>query len=141
MDRLVIDVGNTRIHWRLRRRGEELREDHATLETVQACISEWSDESGEPLRVAISCLRPSHKTALENIFHNLTAFPILWIENGSGEGVSVETDYPEKTGADRALTALAWGSLHGGVSLCSCRFQSDGTEGDSARRKRWGGGL
>ena len=115
MDRLVIDVGNTRIHWRLRRRGEEVREDHTTLETVQAFISEWSDESGEPLRVAISCLRPSHRTALENILHNLTAFPILWIENGSAEQVSVETDHPEKTGADRALTALAWGSLHGGV--------------------------
>ena len=115
MDRLVIDVGNTRIHWRLRRRGEVVREDHATLETVQAFISEWSDVSGEPLRVAISCLRPSHRTALENILHNLTAFPILWIENGSAEQVSVETDHPEKTGADRALTALAWGSLHGGV--------------------------
>ncbi len=115
MDRLVIDVGNTRIHWRLRRRGEELREDHATLETVQACISEWSGASTEPLRVAISCLRPSHRTALEKVLHHLTAFPILWIENGSAEPVSVETDHPEKTGADRALTALAWGGLHGGV--------------------------
>ena len=115
MDTLVIDVGNTRIHWRLRRRGEELREDYATLETVQACISEWSDELGEPLRVAISCLRSSHRTALENVLQHLTAFPILWIENGSAEPVSVETDHPDKTGSDRALAALAWGGLHGGL--------------------------
>ena len=113
MDTLVIDVGNTRIHWRMRRRGEELCEDHATLETMQTCISEWSGESGKPLRIAISCLRPGHRTALEKVLHELTALPILWIENGSAEEVSVETDYPEKTGADRALAALAWGGLHG----------------------------
>ena len=115
MDRLVIDVGNTRIHWRLRRRGEALREGHASLETVQACISEWSGESRDPLRVAISCLRPSHRAALEKTLQHLSARTIIWIENGSSEAVLVETDHPEKTGADRALTALAWGGRRGGV--------------------------
>ena len=115
MDTLVIDVGNTRIQWRLRRQSGELLEEYTTPDSLSASLKSHLGESGEGLRVAVSCLRQDQRSALSSILQSTISLPVLWIDNGAAEQVAVETEYPEKTGADRALAALAWGDRHGDV--------------------------
>ena len=111
MDTLVIDAGNTRIQWRLRRRGGGLEESDASLDDLQDDLESVLGSDPDSLQVAVSCLRKDHRSILESVLQNKCHTPILWIENGASPFVSVRTDFPQQTGADRALSALAWGRL------------------------------
>jgi len=112
---LVIDAGNTRVHWRLRLENGSILEDHGSLDDpLSELVSSLSAEDHVG-QVAVSCLRSEHRTLIEPVIQNRSSNPILWIENGAAAQVSVETEFPQKTGADRALAALAWGQVGAGV--------------------------
>jgi len=110
---LVIDVGNTLVNWRLRDGGGVSTEGHAPIGDLTASLAKSPVLEIQPQQVAVSCLRPEHRSILEpilgSLFQQCSSPSIFWIENGSAPQLSVATQHPEKTGADRALAALAWG--------------------------------
>ena len=70
MDTLVIDAGNTRIQWRLRRRGGGLEESDASLDDLQDDLESVLGSDPDSLQVAVSCLRKDHRSILESVLQN-----------------------------------------------------------------------
>lgn len=114
MDTLVIDAGNTRIHWRARLGSGQVVAGSSSAASPDCPWSEKIPPETDFLKVAVSCLRADHRSALEPILNHWTSRPILWIESGAAAEVCVETEFPNRTGADRALAALAWGQSSAG---------------------------
>ena len=118
MPTLVVDSGNTRIHWRLRVAADNSIEGYGSYENPFVdLVHELNQLPGGLEAVAVSCLRPDLKDTLARELSMLSTPQPIWILSGADLPKNVGTDQPGNTGADRALCAKAWcdrpGLVHG----------------------------
>ncbi|MDG2084624.1 MAG: type III pantothenate kinase [Planctomycetota bacterium] len=109
MPTLVVDSGNTRIHWRLRVAADTSIEGYGSYENPFVdLVHELNQLPGGLEAVAVSCLRPDLKDTLARELSMMSTPQPIWILSGADLPKNVGTDQPGNTGADRALCAKAW---------------------------------
>ena len=106
MQTLVIDIGNTRLCWRHRDGTGEVQSGTASHEAIADVLSDLPCAES----IAISSVVPAHEPELEKWLRRTDRPAALWVRSGADLGDRVCTDEPHRTGADRALCALAWGA-------------------------------
>ena len=106
MGTLVIDIGNTRLAWRYRGSSGDLRFGTAS----HHAITDVFDELPQARKIAISSVRRDHEGEIQNWLDSTSRSDVTWIRSGADLTSNVLTEEPDKTGADRALCALAWGA-------------------------------
>ncbi len=106
METLVIDIGNTRLCWRHRDGNGEVQSGAASHEAITDVLSELPVVKS----IAISSVVPAHEPEVEEWLRRTDRPAALWVRSGADLPDGVGTDEPHRTGADRALCALAWGA-------------------------------
>ncbi|WP_169979448.1 type III pantothenate kinase [Tautonia rosea] len=109
-DRLVIDVGNTRLKWgRLDHRGRIIDsfatavDDYGAWQTsINRLVSEQS-----PSPAAIASVNPPIADRLGAWLERSGIGPIQWFRSAADVSLNHRLEAPEQTGADRALAVLA----------------------------------
>ena len=105
MGTLVIDIGNTRLAWRLREPSGVVSGGSAS----HAAITDALSSLPRVQAIAISSVQRSHEDELQQWIETTHQPPPIWIRSGADLPSTVKTDEPHRTGADRALCAFAWG--------------------------------
>lgn len=106
METLVIDIGNTRLCWRHRDGADEIQSGAASHEAIADVLSELPVADS----IAISSVVPAHEPEVEKWLRETDRPAALWVRSAADLPDGVSTDEPHRTGADRALCALAWGA-------------------------------
>ena len=112
METLVIDIGNTLLSWRYRDGSGDLRFGTASHQAISDALCDLPVADA----IAISSVQAAHEGELKTWLERCGYSDPVWVRSGADVSSTVLTDEPEKTGADRALNALAWGALSEGRS-------------------------
>ncbi|MDE0960520.1 MAG: type III pantothenate kinase [Planctomycetota bacterium] len=105
MGTLVIDIGNTRLAWRLRERSTIVQCGSASHQAISDALSTLPVVEA----IAISSVQRSHEDQLQHWIEAAEQPQPIWIRSGADLPASVKTEQPHLTGSDRALCAFAWG--------------------------------
>ena len=103
METLVIDIGNTLLSWRYRDGSGDLRFGTASHQAISDALCDLPVADA----IAISSVRAAHEGELKTWLERCGYSDPVWVRSGADVSSTVLTDEPEKTGADRALNALA----------------------------------
>ncbi|MEW4566658.1 type III pantothenate kinase [Tautonia sp. JC769] len=109
-DRLVIDVGNTRLKWGRIDLGGRIVDSFATASNDdrgwQAAVDRLTAGSAS-VAAAISTVNPPAADRLGALLEGAGVGPIRWFRSAADVPVPHRLDSPGQTGADRALSVLA----------------------------------
>ncbi|WP_152052308.1 type III pantothenate kinase [Tautonia marina] len=110
LDRLVIDVGNTRLKWGRLDSNGRIVDSIATVLDDQGVWKTSIDRliAGPlPVAAAISSVNPPVADRLGCWLERSGIGPIRWFRSAAEVSLNHRLDAPERTGADRALSVLA----------------------------------
>lgn len=115
---LVIDIGNTVLHWGLSFDGKKISHTgklrHFEADQLSAKIKEHSDL---PARILVASVNPKPMPLLREGVNNQWALDYLELKAGSNWQPPTDVDQPSEVGVDRLVNARALEQIHpeGGI--------------------------
>jgi type III pantothenate kinase len=115
-ERVVVDIGNSRIKWGLIGADDQLVDTWSTELGIEDQVADWLRklelrEVTSRTRWAISSVNPPVARELETPLSRLAVEPPKWYRNAADVPVQSRLVNPTSAGADRAFNALAAGAL------------------------------